>query len=223
MPPAMPPAIEEEIPSFEDVATAVAVYKVAKYFAELAEEDPNSTPEEKQRRSREFNNAQSMITELTETMDVLSAGARQQLLILYNEMHNERRSKPYSGTCFRFMLITVPTSLDIDDHLKAKLSSGPRTWEDTGVEDNTEEETPWDWKDEPSSSGVAKLHPGNAGKAGDQDQASLSKERHGSPPPVPVEHDAPSTPTGKEAKDEDRPSQGSLKISTFQRSPFPSP
>lgn len=76
--------------TFEHVATVIGIYKVSKYWANLAETEPDTfTPGEREAKQRELIDAEAMLQDLVDEFADLTAASRQQLFIFFNELHQD--------------------------------------------------------------------------------------------------------------------------------------
>lgn len=75
--------------TFERVAVVISIYKIARWWWDRVLSRPDSfTPAQKAEKMRDLEDAEGMIQALAEDIENLSAASRQQLFILYNEMHS---------------------------------------------------------------------------------------------------------------------------------------
>lgn len=82
--------VQDSSASFERVATVVAIYKVALFWAERAKSDPHLyTAEEREQKLAALMAAEAMLLDITRDADQLPGASQQQLHILQNELLNQ--------------------------------------------------------------------------------------------------------------------------------------
>ncbi|TEB25640.1 hypothetical protein FA13DRAFT_1713877 [Coprinellus micaceus] len=89
----LPQPDDDSHTTFEKVATVVAVYKLARYWAERASTEPELyTIEQRDQKQAAYEAAGAMLLELNKGADKLSGASRQQLHILECELQSQGRS-----------------------------------------------------------------------------------------------------------------------------------
>jgi hypothetical protein len=89
----LPKPDDDSHTTFEKVATVVAVYKLARYWAERASAEPELyTIEQREQKQAAYEAAGAMLLELNKGADNLSGASRQQLHILESELQSQGRS-----------------------------------------------------------------------------------------------------------------------------------